>query len=248
MNLAILQARMSSSRLPGKVMLPVNGQPMIFWQLKRIQEVKEISKIVVATSTDESDDVLSDYLEALQVQVFRGSLNDVHSRFLSIIVNNPSYQNIIRLTGDCPLTMPDVLRKAIKEFMSSKVDYLSNGIRPTFPDGLDVEIFSRESFLIMSNNELTTLEKEHVTPGFLTGNLSFKIGHLTNNEDLSQLRWTVDYPQDFNFINGLFGNFSGRELTFTIDDVLSLLEERPDLNTQLSPNFRNIALLEGMDN
>jgi len=248
MNLVILQARMSSSRLPGKVMLPINGHPMIFWQIKRIEQVREISKIIVVTSTDRSDDVLVNYLESIRVKTFRGSLDDVHSRFFCVIVNHPTYQNVIRLTGDCPLAMPGVLQKAIGEFITSKVDYLSNGIEPTYPDGLDVEIFSRESFLRMSNQQLTTMEKEHVTLGFLTGNFPFKIGQLKNDKDLSQLRWTVDYPQDFNFISGLFGYFIGRESTFTIDDVLSLLEERPDLNTQLSPKFRNIAFQERLDN
>ena len=248
MNLVILQARMSSSRLPGKVLLPINGHPMIYWQIKRIQQVEEISKIVVATSAHETDNQLSEYLESINIETFRGSMTDVHSRFLSVIENHPECPNIIRLTGDCPFTMPDVLREIIRDFCESNLDYMSNSAQPTFPDGLDVEIFSRESFLRLSKSELTSTHREHVTLKYLESESIFRVGHYFNDQDLSDFRWTVDYLADYNFVRDVFEHLQGREENFTIKDVLALLESKPELNTQLSPNLRNIALQGRIDN
>jgi spore coat polysaccharide biosynthesis protein SpsF (cytidylyltransferase family) len=139
-NLVILQARMSSNRLPGKVLATVNGKPMIHWQLKRIKMARCVNQIVVATSTDPSDDVLVQTLQENEYLVERGSLDNVLERFLGVIKKFGEYENIIRLTGDCPLVMPEILEEMIFEFENCNLDYFSNALEPSFPDGLDIEI------------------------------------------------------------------------------------------------------------
>ena len=138
-NLAVLQARMSSNRLPGKVLMEVNGKPMIYWQIQRILQSKEISKLVVATSDHPTDDVLVKYLESINFEFVRGSLDDVLARFIKV-ENIYSPDSIIRLTGDCPLVMPELIDSMLKKFYEVNVQYLSNIIELTYPDGLDIEI------------------------------------------------------------------------------------------------------------
>jgi spore coat polysaccharide biosynthesis protein SpsF len=242
--IAILQARMSSSRLPGKVMLEINGKPMIFWQIQRILQVPQIEKLIVAVSVEESDDILVNYLQSEGVAVFRGSLEDVHSRYLAIIKCNLSEEVFLRLTGDSPLTMPLLIAKMLSEFSKENYDYYSNALNPSYPDGLDIEIFSRDSFLRMSGGDLSDGEREHVTLKFLTCSQSFRIGEMRHSEDLSKMRWTVDYRQDFEFIRNVFEHFVGQESTFSLQDVLNLLHSNPELNTQLPGTLRNIALQE----
>jgi spore coat polysaccharide biosynthesis protein SpsF (cytidylyltransferase family) len=241
---AILQARMTSSRLPGKVMLEINNKPMIYWQAQRILQVKEIDKVVVATSLDESDDSLEEYLTSVGLEVFRGSLVDVHSRFLCIINSNPNSRTFLRLTGDCPLVMPLLVSEMLSEFNQGSLDYYSNILQPTYPDGLDVEIFSRDSFLTMSRYELSSLDKEHVTLRYRDSGSRFNIANKSNSNDLSNLRWTVDYEEDYLFVKGIFEHFRGSEPTFTMSDVLFLLESHPEINTQLPSSLRNVALFE----
>jgi spore coat polysaccharide biosynthesis protein SpsF len=235
---------MTSSRLPGKVMLELNGRPMIYWQIQRILQSELIDDLVVATSTDSTDDVLVDFLTQEDVVVFRGSLSDVHSRYLAIVNSNPSVSTLVRLTADCPLVMPDLLGDMLRQFIGSKFDYLTNCINPTYPDGLDIEVFSRDSFLRMSLGDLSDQEKEHVTLRFRLLSQDFRIGETRHSTDLSKMRWTVDYKEDFEFVRSIFENFVGQESTFSLRDVLNLLQSHPELNTQLPGTLRNIALQE----
>ena len=240
--LAILQARMTSSRLPGKVMLGINGYPMIYWQILRILKCSEIDKLVVATSIDSSDDVLVDFLNKKNIPVHRGSLTDVHSRFLEVVQNHEDYETVVRLTADCPLVMPRLLTEMIHEFSLGQFDYYTNCITPTYPDGLDIEIFSREMFLRMSHAELSEFEREHVTFKFRSPTDEIRIGHKIQFQDLSALRWTVDYAEDFDFVKRIFEHFKGSEAKFSAKDVLDALLDHPELNTQLPGTLRNIAL------
>ena len=239
-NLAILQARTGSTRFPGKVLKQVNGRSLIEWQILRILESK-IDKIVLATSNESSDDDLAKIVRNLGIQVFRGSLLNVHSRFLSIVQQErPEY--FIRLTGDCPVTMPILIDEMISTFESRCADYLSNVNPPTYPDGLDVEIISSRSFLEFSKMDLTEDEREHVTLGMRQRPNIFRVENFLNDRDLSKARWTVDYEEDFNFISKVFEYFTGRETEFTMHDVLQALESGHIVSNIISHEFRNIAL------
>jgi spore coat polysaccharide biosynthesis protein SpsF (cytidylyltransferase family) len=235
---------MSSSRLPGKVLKNINGRPMIEWQVLRIQQSR-VDEIILATSDDKSDDDLADFIGGLGVQVFRGSLNDVHSRFLTIVKSNkPDY--FIRLTGDCPVVMPNLINEMIAEFETHDFDYLSNINPPTFPDGLDIELISGETFLEISRRELSTEEKEHVTLGIRRRRDQFKIGNFEGEHDFSRMRWTVDYEEDFEFIRNVFAFFVGRETSFTMDDILHGLEIKAFQDNLIPHEFRNISLDKGV--
>lgn len=242
--LAIVQARTTSSRLPGKSLRSINSEPVLSWQLKRIMKTKLISKIVLATSNEESDDKLAQLVNELGIEVYRGDLLNVHSRFFEIIMEKPEFDPIIRLTGDCPMIMPEIVDSMLKYYSESQVDYLSNSITPTFPDGLDVEIFSREAFLKMSNLELTEKHKEHVTLKFYEKPSEFLIENFANNVNLSSMRWTLDYLDDFLFIKAVYQEFRGKEDQFGFDEVLSLLRDKPHIVNAKSGYFRNIALRE----
>jgi spore coat polysaccharide biosynthesis protein SpsF len=240
-NLVILQARMSSRRLPGKVLMPLNGEPMIQRQIARILESHEVDNLIVATSTDPSDDALVDYLNSKGVMSFRGSLDDVFSRFYAII-QSEAPEVIVRLTADCPLVMPKILDEMLCQFHVGGSDYMSNALHPTYPDGLDIEIFSRECFRKLSALSLTPEELEHVTLGINNRKDFFKIENYSDIEDNSKLRWTVDYIEDFEFIKSVYANFQGREKVFTYQDVLNFVRLNPGIVSKISWTRRNESL------
>ena len=237
--LIVLQARLSSTRLPSKVIQLVNNRPMIEWQIKRIKEA-DIAPIIVATSIDKSDDNLVEILNNLEIETYRGSLENVCDRFKNILrINQPEV--IVRLTADCPLVMPKLLRDMYDKFVSSHYEYLSNTIEPTFPDGLDIEIFTTEAFNKMLRLPLNDLDKEHVTPAIYKNPKIFKIKNYENNINLSNLRWTVDYPEDLDFVRKVYGFFKGRETQFGINELLSALKDGSITDNMLGAEYRNIA-------
>ena len=225
--LVILQARMSSSRLPGKVMMKINDKPMIYWQIMRILEAESVNKLVVATSLDATDDCLVDYLEDNLIKVHRGSLDNVLSRFTEVTAKY-DYDALIRLTGDCPLVMPELIDQMVDKFYDLNVDYLSNTIEPTFPDGLDIEIIGRGILEKLATFKLVKMELEHVTYGIYTRPETFSLFNFTSKSNLSTERWTVDYQEDLDFVRAIFKEFSGREKYFSYQEILDYLSKEPE--------------------
>ncbi len=225
----VLQARMSSTRLPGKVLRKINNEPMIYWQIHRILQSKKINELVVAISDDTSDDVLADYLNSINQKLVRGSLHNVLDRFLKVEEIYKS-QVTIRLTADCPLVMPKLIDQFIGVFLNSKADYLSNTIEPTYPDGLDIEIFRSRTLEQLSSFQINDLEKEHVTLGIINRKEKFKLIGFKNDSNLSHFRWTVDTERDFKFVSMIYKNFKNQELTFDLSDLLDFFRRFPDLN------------------
>ena len=242
MTLAILQARMSSSRLPGKVLREINGKPMIYWQLQRIYRAKNVDKVIVATSTDSTDDPLVDFLISEKALYVRGSLNNVKERFDNVITQFPT-ESFIRLTGDCPLVMPSLIDDLVDAFHEADVDYLSNTIEPTFPDGLDVEVVKTEAFRKLDNTSLSKAEIEHVTYGLYSRTGQFTTQNFVNSQDLSNLRWTVDYQEDLEFVRNVFSHFKGREDSFNLTELLDFLGNNRELKSTIDANRRNEALV-----
>lgn len=227
MILAIVQARMSSTRLPGKVLKDIHGEPMILRQLERIGRSKLIDRLIVATSNETSDDILSETLEAAGVEVFRGSLDDVLSRFQALRKKyNP--EHIVRLTADCPLTDPEVIDGIIAQHRESGADYTSNVISRTFPRGLDAEVFSVAALDRLSELELSEPEHEHVTLGFYRRPDEFSLTNYAGTEDWSHLRWTVDNPEDYEFAKWVYGNLYLVKPDFTSADIIKLLNDSPE--------------------
>jgi len=240
-NLAVLQARMSSSRLPGKVMMRINNKPMIYWQIQRVLEAKNVTKLIVATSVDITDDPLVRFLEANSIAVHRGSLDNVLSRFIEVGTKFP-YDAMIRLTGDCPLVMPELIDEMVDKFYEEEVDYLSNTLQPTFPDGLDIEIVKRGVLEELSTFNLENKDLEHVTFGIYNRPERFKLSNFTNDADRSLDRWTVDYQEDMDFVREIFAEFSAREAKFSYQEVCDFLAQKPDLQSEISAYMRNEQL------
>jgi spore coat polysaccharide biosynthesis protein SpsF len=233
---------MSSRRLPGKVLCEINGKPMIYWQLQRIYRAKNVDKVIVATSTDTTDDPLVDFLISEEVLYVRGSLDNVKERFDNVITQFPT-ESFIRLTGDCPLVMPNLIDDLVDAFHEANVDYLSNTIKPTFPDGLDIEVVKTEAFRKLDNASLSKAEIEHVTYGLYSRTGQFTTQNFVNSQDLSNLRWTVDYQEDLEFVRKVFSYFTGREDSFNLIELLDYLGNNRELKSTIDANRRNESLI-----
>lgn len=224
---AIVQARMGSTRLPGKVMLPLAGKPMIHHVVERVRWVPELDEVVVATSTLEQEQPLVEYLQAMGVPVFRGSEHDVLERYY-LAAQAYDADVIIRITADCPLISSRVTSGVVRAFLAcNDCDYVSNTLERTFPRGLDTEVV-RFSALERAHWEATTpSEREHVTPYIWKQPERFRIQQYRGEVDLSTLRWTVDTPEDFEFARRVFGALYPKHLNFDVEKVLSLLKRHP---------------------
>ena len=222
MTAAVLQARMSSSRLPGKVLMPLLGQPMIARQIERLRRCARLDQIIVATSTDVLDDSLAEAVAALGVAVHRGPLDDVLGRFIGAIEAFGLTGDMVRLTADCPLADPGVIDEAVALRAAGDLDYLSNGRERSYPRGLDVEVFKIEALLAAGRETQDPYDREHVTPWLYKPGARFTQGHLIQARDDSELRWTVDYPEDFAFVQRVYEALYPANPAFTSDDILAL--------------------------
>lgn len=243
--LAILQARMTSTRLPGKVLAPILGRPMIAQQLERLARASRIDRLVVATSSDSSDDALCAVLDDLNVGYVRGSLDDVLSRFI-MAVDRYDPAAVVRLTADCPLASPTVVDAVIGAFLERDVDYVSNTLRPTYPDGLDVEVVRPAALRWVAEHTSDPAEREHVTLGVYRRPESFSVENVAGPTDLSALRWTVDTPEDLDFVRSIYERLYPINPAFDLPDVLHLIEEDPGLSRTNRDAPRNAAL-DGLD-
>lgn len=223
---AIVQARMGSTRLPGKVMLPIGGVPMIELLLRRLARAHTLDAIVVATSDDPANQLLVDHVLALGHGCVRGSETDVLARFVGAAQAHGA-DIVVRITGDCPLVDPALVDAAVLAFRADSVDYLSNVAPPTWPDGLDIEVFSAAALARAAAETAAPYDREHVTP-YLRRADRFRQASLTNAEDWSALRWTVDEPADFAVISRVFAHF-GTDGDFGWRDVLALQQRQPAL-------------------
>lgn len=198
----IIQARMSSSRLPGKVLLPIMGLPMIVFMIQRLRASKRTDELVVAISNDPSDDALAQTLSEHCIQCVRGSLDDVLDRFYSAAKQTQA-THIVRLTGDCPLMDADLVDHALTELESGAIDYVLNTLPPTFPDGLDVEAFTFQALERTWREASMRSEREHVTPYMRSPLSNLRVRSWTGCSDASALRWTVDHADDYEYVLSL---------------------------------------------
>ena len=222
MNLAILQARMSSSRLPGKVLAPVLGMPMIGRQLERLARARRIDQLLGATSTDPSDDPLAAYVESLGLPVCRGSLSDVLDRFRQAADLFPGARAVIRLTADCPLTDPSLIDRVIDRHFDVDADWTSAGLVRTFPHGLDVEAIRPSALREAAERAVDPYEREHVTPYINRRPETYRLVSVTRTPSLAHLRWTVDLPADLAFVRGVYASLYPTDPAFTSDAIVAL--------------------------
>lgn len=242
---AILQARCSSTRLPNKVLKKIMGKAMIQHQIERIMRCKYIDELIVATSTDKSDSRLEQLCVKIDTKVFRGSLNNVLDRFYNAALTARA-DIVVRLTGDCPLTDPELIDEVIKIHIQEKNNYTSNIELETFPDGLDVEVIN---FLDLKNawqNARSTSDLEHVTP-YIRNNQNILKGSYISKTNYSQYRWTVDEPKDLDFVKEIYSILGSQGQYFGSQEIYDLLANRPDLlkiNTDIVRNEGYFKSLE----
>ena len=230
MILAILQARMSSTRLPGKVLRPLAGRPMILRQIERLRRSVRIDRLVVATSFEASDDPLAAALEESNVESFRGVLDDVLGRFVGALEAFPA-EHVVRLTADCPLADPEVVDATIDLHLTQGADYTSNTPKSfAFPKGLDVEVITAAALRRAAAEATTPEEHEHVTWGVWTRPERWKITWLRSDRaDDGDIRWTVDTPDDYAFVQAVYDGLHAERPDFTSADLRAFLAGRPDL-------------------
>lgn len=233
---AIVQARMGSTRLPNKVMKPILGKPMIGHLLERLSKAALIDEVIIATSIDKKNDPLEAYVKGLGYLVYRGSEDDVLDRYYQAS-RQANADCIIRVTGDCPLIDPALVDQVVAAFKQGEVDYLSNINPPTYPDGLDTEIFTFDALQKAWREASSEFDREHVTP-FLRNSGLFKTRNISAADDHSDKRWTVDTQQDFDVVLGVFEALKATP-DFGWKDVIKLQKERPALFAANQDLMRN---------
>ena len=239
MILAILQARYSSSRLPMKVLKPILNKPMLLHQVERLRHSTLIDKIVVATSIDCSDDIIEKMCLDNKIEIFRGDLDDVLDRFYQCAkLYSPEY--IVRLTGDCPLADWQVIDEMIQCCLEGNFDYVETSLK--FPDGLDAEVMTMNALTEARNNAVLPSEMEHVTQYIVNRAEQFNNRIFEFNQDLSHLRWTVDEPEDFILVEKIYQALYEENPLFLTNDILNLLQERPELTSINNRFIRNEGL------
>jgi spore coat polysaccharide biosynthesis protein SpsF (cytidylyltransferase family) len=228
---AIIQARMTSTRLPGKVLADIGGKPLLHKMIERVSLSKKLSNIIVATTINADDDPVEELCKQLNVSVYRGDEEDVLGRFSAAAKNYSAEDIIVRLTADCPLIDPEIIDQTIEVYERKKCDYASNTNVRTYPDGLDVEVFSRDILELANKNAKHTFLREHVTP-YIRGShaeygcVNLKIEQLIFPGDFSHIRWTVDTAEDLEVIREIFKNLPEQ---FNWLQALSLCTHKPHL-------------------
>ncbi len=222
----IIQARMGSTRLPGKIMKKILNKPMIDYLIERASKSKMIDDIIVATSDTKENKELVDFLKAKSVKYFIGDENDVLSRYY-YTAKKFNIDNIIRVTADCPLIDATIIDDTVKKYYKDKVDYASNIFPRSFPKGLDTEIFSFNSIEKAFNEANSLYDREHVTP-YIRESGKFDISNISYEKDYSYLRLTVDWEEDFKLISKIFNQFKPN-IFFNWLDVVDELFKNPEL-------------------
>lgn len=226
---AIVQARMTSTRLPGKVLKPVLGRPLLSYQLERMRRAKGIDRIVIATTVNAADDAIVRFCSSEGIETTRGSEQDVLSRYVDA-ARKFDAGTVVRVTSDCPLLDPALLDEAVALFHASQpqCDYLSNMLEPSFPYGLAVEVMSSRALFEAGREARDTQEKEHVTPFIYWRPGRFRLQSFATAPDLSAHRWTVDTPEDFDLVSRIIAALYLQQPQFGWKDVLALLAQHPD--------------------
>ena len=238
-NTVIIQVRTQSVRLPNKVLALINGKSLIWHIIERLKSCKKVEQIILATSSREEDKKLIEIANDCNILSFAGDENDVLSRFYHAALKFNA-DPIIRITGDCPLVDPSLVDKILEFYLENNYDFVSNTIIPTYPDGLDIEIFSLKSLTKAFNEAKLKSEKEHVTPYIWKNPKIFQLFNYKNKEDLSDYRWTVDEQLDLELIREIYSNFKPK-IIFSFKDVIEMAK----LNPQIFKINENIKRNEG---
>lgn len=226
----IVQARMGSTRLPGKVLALIQGKPVLWHIVKRLRYSKIIDEIVIATTINIKDAAIESFCKRYKVGYFRGAENDVLDRYYQAAkLHNASV--IVRITADCPLIDPGVVDKVIRYYLGrrDRIDYVSNTLIRSFPQGLDTEVFTFRALEKSWQKAKKAYQREHVTPYIYEHPEIFRTANLKNNKDFSYLRWTVDEPKDLELVRQIYRRLYREGNIFIMNKILAVLRKEPEL-------------------
>ncbi|MDQ0350238.1 spore coat polysaccharide biosynthesis protein SpsF [Alkalibacillus filiformis] len=225
---AIIQARMGSTRLPGKVLKPVLNKPLLAYQIDQLKRTQLIDQLVIATTIESQDDLIEQFCQSNGLAYFRGSETDVLNRYEEA-ARKFNADVVVRLTSDCPLIDSTVVDSVIGHFFTNRAyDYVSNTIKRTFPRGMDTEVFTYELLKEAEQKATFEREREHVTPYMTNPKNGFAIGHWLGEQDYSHIRLTVDTVEDFQLVERIIKSLASEKDYFTLTDVLKLLNDHPE--------------------
>ena len=227
---AIVQARMGSSRFPGKVLLTLADQPVLQWVWERASRIPQVDETIVATTTSAADDPVASWCARHGIAAFRGSDDDVLDRYVACAAASEA-DAVVRITADCPLLDPEVSGRVVDAFLDSPgCEYANNTDPWTFPDGLDTEVISRHALEVSAREAVDPADREHVTR-FVRRRYPARFATVVveSERDLSGYRWTLDYPSDFTFLSAVAERLRDRELTGSMQEVLGILTDEPAL-------------------
>ncbi len=224
-----VQARMGSTRLPGKVLMPVLGKPLLSYLVERLRRVTEADAIAILTSTQKEDDLIVNVCKELNVLCYRGPEDDVLERYYQVAKKRRP-DTVVRITADCPLIDPEIVDEVISTFRKEwpQWDYISNAFEPTFPRGMDTEVFSFAALEMAALNAKSPHEHEHVTPYIYGHRDLFRMRNVPCKTNLSNYRLTVDTPEDFKLIKLIFEHLYPVLPNFHLRDIIDLLKVHPD--------------------
>lgn len=242
----IIQARVGSTRLPGKVLKDISGKPMLWHVINRVKKAKLINQIILATTNKKEGLPLIEIASEEGIESYAGSEEDVLDRYFQAATKYKA-DVIVRITADCPLIDPKVMDKAIEHFMKGNFDYVTNTIKYTYPDGLDVEVFSYNALKKAWTEAKFPSEREHVTSYMRKHIEKFKIENVENDENIGHLRWTVDEEKDLEFVREVYKNLYKEGEIFYMEDVLKLLKEKPELVEINKKIIRNEGYLKSLE-
>lgn len=233
----IVQARMTSTRLPGKVLMPVLGKSLLEYQLERLLRVRNSDEIIIATTKNDSDQAIVDFCHRVGVKVFRGSEEDVLSRYYDATLES-KLDVVVRVTSDCPVIDPNVVSEVIDTYLANSTicDYVSNTLIRNFPRGMDTEVFPFELLEKAHFNAIEPHQREHVTPYIYQNPHLFRLVNVPYRKDASRHRWTVDTPEDFELIRRIIEELYPKNPAFELEVILELMDRHPDwfeLNSQI---------------
>ena len=224
----IVQARMTSTRLPGKVLREVRGRPLLTHLLERLRRVRGADVVIVATTTNTTDEPIVSLCAELNVPVWRGSEDDVLERFVGA-VREHDLDRIVRVTSDCPLLDPALVELALEKLDAERLDYVCTGIDETYPRGMDVEAFRTAGLMQAHSESQDRAEREHVTLYLYRRPEVFRLGYIQRDDDASMYRLTVDEEADFELIHQILLEFLPERPDYTFQDIVELLRSRPEL-------------------
>ncbi len=246
--IAIIQARMGSTRLPGKVLLKVGDDTLLAYQLMRVRRATTIDQIVIATTTNVEDDAIVAACKAMDVPCVRGSVEDVLDRYHRVLESYPNYDAVIRLTGDCPLVDPTLIDRTVQFFLAGSFDYANNigpiGHELSYPDGMCVEVISRPAFMTMWASAKLVPEREHVTLYVRNHPELFRLGYVPGDANFGHIRLTVDRPEDFEVVRFLIER-SATNASYL--DYIALLTKYPDMLVKNMHIPRNEGLQKSLN-